>query len=86
MYSPEETRIDFTNVPMVLGVPRYMYRASLRFLLGAAKAAVNGQKVACFEQELKLWFFLGVVRQRWKDRHYPPGTVKDATSFGATTP
>jgi hypothetical protein len=28
---------------------------------------MKGQPVASFEHEMDLWFFMGVLRQRWKD-------------------
>ena len=84
MYAPEETKIDYSKLRLFLGVPLYMYRGCLQSVMACAKAALKRQKVACFEQELKLWFFLGVVRQRWKDRHHPPSTEKDATGVRTT--
>ncbi len=84
MYSPEETKIDYSKLRLVFGVPRYMYRGCLRSAMACIKAALRRQKVACFEQELKLWFFLGVVRQRWKDRHYPPSTETDSPGVRTT--
>ena len=69
MQAPEETNLDFSKVPVILGTPRYMYRSFLRSALLCILAGLNGQKVACFEHELALWFFFGVLRQRWKDRN-----------------
>jgi hypothetical protein len=40
------------------------------------KARIKGQRVASFEHELELWFFLGVMQQRWKDRNRPVQTEK----------
>ena len=37
------------------------------------KQKISGDPVASFEQELWVWFFLGVLRQRWKDRKRPLG-------------
>ena len=35
---------------------------------------MNGDPVAAFERALWLWFFLGIVHQRWRDRKQPlPG-------------
>lgn len=83
MYAPEETKIDFSKVRLVFGVPRYMYRACLRSAMAWAKAGLHGHKVACFEQELGVWFFLGAFRQRWKDRHSPPSRGKKAASMAS---
>ena len=68
MQAPEETNLDFSKVPMIFGVPRYMYRSCLESAVAMAKQRLKGQQVAAFERELDLWFFLGVLRQRWKDR------------------
>jgi len=84
MYAPEETRIDFSKVRLFFGVPRYMYRACLRSAIAWARAGLRGQKVACFEHELAVWFFVGAFRQRWKDRHRVPGRGEDAGSLAST--
>ena len=34
MEAPEQTTLDFTNVPHIFGVPRYLYRKALRALRG----------------------------------------------------
>jgi GT2 family glycosyltransferase len=67
MESPEETVLDFANVPHIAGVPRYMYRTFLRSLAGAAKAYARGDVAGGFDQELWLWFFAGVLKQRRND-------------------
>ena len=69
MQAPEDTGLDFSKVQMILGVPRYMYRSCLESAVAMAKYRSKGQPVAAFERELDLWFFLGVLRQRWKDRN-----------------
>ena len=81
MNAPEETNLDFSKVRMIFGTPRYMYRSCLRSGMAWGHAVLNGQKIAAFEHELALWFFLGVVRQRWKDRHQPAGAGKDSDNF-----
>ncbi len=60
MLAPEETGLDFSKVPHILGVPRYMYRKLLK---------LAGKSGESFDHELWVWFFLGMFRQRWKDRH-----------------
>jgi glycosyltransferase involved in cell wall biosynthesis len=69
MQAPERTALDFVNVRMIFGVPRYMYRSCLESAFTMAKQRLKGEQVAAFERELDLWFFLGVLRQRWKDRN-----------------
>jgi glucosyl-dolichyl phosphate glucuronosyltransferase len=69
MQAPEETNLDFSKIRMILGVPQYMYRSCLESAISMAKQRLKGQQVAAFERELDVWFFLGVLRQRWKDRN-----------------
>lgn len=82
MESPEESTLDFTKVPHIAGVPRYMYRTSLRALSEAAVAYARRQVARAFEQELWLWFFAGVCRQRRRDlknrRGSAPGVARKA--------
>ena len=68
MEAPEQTTLDFSRVPHVLGVPRYMFRSCLRKCVDVFKGALHGDAVATFESELWVWFFAGVVKQRFKDR------------------
>ncbi|HXG64606.1 MAG TPA: glycosyltransferase [Blastocatellia bacterium] len=72
MEAPEESTLDFTKVPHIAGVPRYMFRSCLRASLKMARAFVRRDAVAAFEHELWLWFFAGIVRQRWRDRNGQP--------------
>jgi hypothetical protein len=68
MQAPEESSLDFPKLRTILGVPRYMYRSFLESTVAMARNRMKGQPVASFEREMDLWFFLGVLRQRWKDR------------------
>jgi len=68
MESPESTALDFSNVPHIAGVPRYLYRTCVRKFFSIWKAMARGDAIARFEDELWIWFFAGIVRQRWKDR------------------
>jgi len=68
MEKPEQTTLDFSAVPHVAGVPRYMFRSAANALKDAVVAALKGDAIASFDRELWLWFFAGVVKQRWKDR------------------
>jgi hypothetical protein len=52
-----------------------MFRTGLRSLAGLARGMFRNDAIAAFENELWLWFFAGVVGQRWKDRH---GSSADA--------
>lgn len=64
MESPEETRLDFSKVPHVAGVPRYMFRTLLRSCLAVGRAYARRDRAAAFDNELWLWFFAGIVKQR----------------------
>jgi glycosyltransferase involved in cell wall biosynthesis len=65
MEAPERTTLDFRSVPHVLGVPRYLYRKALSSVLTWITAALRGDAVTSFDHELWVWFFAGIVRQRW---------------------
>jgi GT2 family glycosyltransferase len=73
MEAPEQTALDFRSVPHVFGVPRYLYRKALAALASCARATLRRDAVGAFDQELWLWFFAGILAQRWKDRHTPAG-------------
>lgn len=68
MESPERTALDFSTVPHIAGVPRYLYRTCLKKFFSIWTAMARGDAIARFEDELWIWFFAGIVRQRWKDR------------------
>lgn len=67
MESPERTALDFSRVPHIAGVPRYLYRRAFTTLIDWAVAALRRDKVGAFEHEVWLWFFAGMLRQRWRD-------------------
>lgn len=69
MESPESTALDFSTVPHIAGVPRYLYRTCLKKFFSISTAMARGDAIARFEDELWIWFFAGIVRQRWKDRN-----------------
>ena len=64
MEAPERTTLDFRTVPHVFGVPRYMFRKALSRLAGWIRAMVRRDPIVAFEQELWLWFFAGILKQR----------------------
>lgn len=68
MEAPEETSLDFSLVPKIAGVPRYLYRSCLSSFARMLVSAFRRDWVQTFERELWLWFFAGIVVQRWKDR------------------
>ncbi|HKG23369.1 MAG TPA: glycosyltransferase [Blastocatellia bacterium] len=76
MESPEETVLDFTKVPHIAGVPRYMYRTFLRSCVDTARAYARGDSAGAFDHEMWLWFFAGVVRQRRRDSGARPNSPR----------
>jgi glycosyltransferase involved in cell wall biosynthesis len=77
MDAPDSSRLDFSKVPRIGGVPRYMYRTLLGHVRDFALAQLRRDQVAAFDHELWLWFFAGVARQRWTERNVviPPPQV-----------
>jgi glycosyltransferase involved in cell wall biosynthesis len=72
MEAPEQTIHDFSRVPHIAGVPRYLYRKALTAALDWVKSTVRGDSIAAFEHETWLCFFWGIVTQRWKDSRETP--------------
>ncbi len=69
MEAPEQPALDPATVPHVFGVPRYLYRRAVDAAVNVVRATIRRDTVDAFEQELWIWFFAGIVKQRWKDRH-----------------
>ncbi|HEX7331564.1 MAG TPA: glycosyltransferase [Pyrinomonadaceae bacterium] len=69
MESPESRALDFSKVPHIAGVPRYLFRTCMSKFFSMWAALVRRDAIAHFEDELWIWFFAGVLRQRWRDRH-----------------
>jgi glycosyltransferase involved in cell wall biosynthesis len=63
MEAPEQTSLDFSSVPHILGVPRYLHRKAFNAVTGWVRDMARGRRVEAFEHELWLAFFAGVVRQ-----------------------
>jgi hypothetical protein len=72
MESPESRALDFSKVPHIAGVPRYLFRTCIKKFFSIWAAFVRRDAIARFEDELWIWFFAGIVRQRWKDRQLNP--------------
>ena len=68
MESPERTALDFSKVPHIAGVPRYLFRTCIHKFFSIWRAMARRDAIARFEDELWIWFFAGILRQRWKDR------------------
>ena len=72
MEKPEQSSIDFSRVSHVFGVPRYLFRTAVCQLRDAAVATWRRDSVTAFEHQVWLWFFAGILVQRWKDRWRTP--------------
>lgn len=85
MQAPEDESLDFSRVPHVAGVPRFYFRMALQEARRTVMSALRGNPVDSFDAELWLWFFAGVLRQRWQDRHVPrPSNIaRSAASHSA---
>ena len=68
MDSPDNSQLDFSKVPQVAGVPRYMYRTLATHAKNLVGAWLRGDAVDAFEHELWLCFFAGIAKQRWTER------------------
>jgi len=68
MEAPERSTLDFTKVPHLVGVPRYLFRTCAREMAGIVRDTLKGDAVRAFDHELWVCFFAGIVAQRWKDR------------------
>lgn len=76
--APDESTLDFSTVPHILGVPRYMYRSVLlKSLFGTIAGRLKRDPVAAFEHELWLCFFAGVLKQRLTDPRGGPEESAD---------
>jgi len=71
MDSPDDSRYDFSKVPQIAGVPRYMYRTLANHVTDLVRARLRGDKVVAFEHEVWLCFFAGILKQRWAERKAP---------------
>ncbi|MGH9346249.1 MAG: glycosyltransferase family 2 protein [Vicinamibacterales bacterium] len=71
MESPQRAAFDFARMPHVAGVPRYLYRTAASTMARVIATRVRGDETRAFEQELLLWMYAGILRQRWRDRGRP---------------
>jgi glucosyl-dolichyl phosphate glucuronosyltransferase len=67
MEAPEQRLLDFAKVPHFGGVPRYLYRKAAAHLAGWITSAIRRDAVATFDHEVWMWFFAGILKQRWRD-------------------
>ena len=72
MEAPEQSTLDFSRVPHLLGVPRYLFRNAVIAVRDVIVNRCRRDHIATFEREVWLWFFAGILKQRWKDRSRLP--------------
>lgn len=77
MQTPEDTTLDYSQVPHLLGVPRFFFRKVFSESARVARSAMRGDASESFDAELWLWFLLGVIHQRWMDRRVPRPPAND---------
>jgi len=68
MDAPDQSRLDFSTIPRIGGVPRYMYRTLVAHTTDMIRARLRGDPAVAFEHELWLCFFAGIAKQRWAER------------------
>ena len=83
MEAPEQTTLDFSTVPHVFGVPRYLYRKALTTVRHWVRDALRRRHTAAFEHELWLCFFAGIIRQRARDSRNGRRTAITRVAGGA---
>jgi len=71
MDAPDDSHLDFSKVPRIAGIPRFMYRTLARHGYDWVRARLRGDSVTAFEHELWFCFFAGIAKQRWSERHLP---------------
>jgi len=69
MDSPDQSRLDYSKVPQIAGVPRHMYRTLLCRVKDLLAARLRRQPALAFEHELWICFFAGIAKQRWAERN-----------------
>jgi glycosyltransferase involved in cell wall biosynthesis len=69
MDSPDTSQLDFSKVPRIAGVPRYMYRTLAEHTKDLLQARLRRDSVSAFQHELWLCFFAGIAKQRWNERN-----------------
>jgi glycosyltransferase involved in cell wall biosynthesis len=78
MEAPEQSKLDFSRVVHIGGVPRYLFRNAWIAIKDTLAARLRRDPVRAFEREVWLWFFAGIVVQRWKDRRSIPAHLGNA--------
>jgi glycosyltransferase involved in cell wall biosynthesis len=56
------------EAPQIAGVPLYLFRRLMGRCVSSLKARARRDVVGAFEQEMRAWFYAGVIREQWKQR------------------
>ncbi len=81
MEAPDRSELDFSTVPHIARVPRYLYRSFQRSFSNMIRESIRREAVASFEHELRLWFYAGIFKQRWKNRNVGPHVATNGTKL-----
>jgi glycosyltransferase involved in cell wall biosynthesis len=71
MEEPELEHPPHAGDAQVGGVPVHLIWKALRMVRSLVWHTLKRETAVAFEYELWLWFFAGIVHQRWADRHLP---------------
>lgn len=78
-----EAGVDLTEVPMIFGMPRFMYRGALDDLAAWCRALIGGKRAERLACELRLLYFAGYFRERQR-RRTAEATPASSTSSAAS--
>ena len=74
-----ELGIDLSRVPKVGGVPRFMFGAAARDVLGWVRALMAQDSGEGARREMMLWYFAGYVRAARAEATLASATICSAT-------
>lgn len=67
----EQAKPDPSEAAQVAGVPLYLLRRLAGRVADVLKAYARREVEGAFGHEMRMWFYAGAIRQRWKDRKEP---------------
>jgi glycosyltransferase involved in cell wall biosynthesis len=79
----EQVKPDPSEALRIAGVPVYLMRRLLSRCMKILSAQARHDVVGAFEHEMRAWFYVGAIRQQWKDRKQPQPVV--AKAIGAAS-
>src|SRR5439155_17927934 len=63
--------VDVATVPVIAGVPRFLYRQSFQQLRAYLRALLREDALGRLIEELNVLRYLGLFSQRWKQPRWP---------------